>query len=333
MRKQILIAFLCGLVLPLAMMSMRPNGSGKTVPEDVESEALSETQDVPVWDAQQRVTVLSESGNLRQMRLDEYLVGVVLAEMPVNFEKDALMAQAVVARTYTCKRMENSKHEAAAVCTDSGCCQGFRDAEDYVNSGGGQDAVEVIRSAVFSTDGQVLVYGGELIDATYFSCSGGMTEDAVAVWGRDVPYLQSVKSPGEEAAPRYSDRISYSPENFRKLTGCDGSGNPAGWFGGIRRTDGGGVDTIEICGKTYSGTELRGMLGLRSTMFSVSVEDGMIVITTKGFGHRVGMSQYGAQAMALEGNSYREILEHYYSGALLKKWDTEKTENSNSSGT
>ena len=224
----------------------------------------------------------------------------------------------MVARTYTCKRMEHFKHGAAAVCTNSSCCQGFRDEEDYVNSGGSRDSVEKIRSAVTETDGQVLVYGGELIDATYFSCSGGQTEDAVAVWGQDVPYLQSVESPGEEDAPRYSGRISYTPENFRLLTGISGEGSVGSWFGPVTWTDGGGVDTIRICGETFTGTELRGILGLRSTMFTVGVEDGMIVIETRGFGHRVGMSQYGAQAMAGDGCSYQEILEHYYVGVLLK---------------
>ena len=101
MRKQILIAFLCGLVLPLGMMFTTMGGNGEPVPEDVESDVLTETHDSLSWDAQQHVTVLAESGNLRQMRLDQYLIGVVLAEMPVDFEKEALMAQAVVARTYT----------------------------------------------------------------------------------------------------------------------------------------------------------------------------------------------------------------------------------------
>jgi stage II sporulation protein D len=139
----------------------------------------------------------------------------------------------------------------------------------------------------------------------------------VAVWGQDVPYLQSVESPGEEDAPRYTGRISYTPENFRLITGISGEGSVGSWFGPVTYTDGGGVATIRICGETFTGTELRGILGLRSTMFTVSVSDGMIVFETKGFGHRVGMSQYGAQAMAQEGSSYREILEHYYSGALL----------------
>ena len=319
MRKQMLLSFLCGLVVPLAVMAALGRIQAKPEDAEAESDGLTNIAQEPLWDEEQRIMVLTESGNVRQMRLSEYLTGVVLAEMPVDFEEEALKAQAVVARTYTCKRLENSKHDAAAVCTDSSCCQGYRDLEDYVNQGGAQENVDKIRSAVTATDGQVLIYNGELIDATYFSCSGGVTEDAVAVWGRDVPYLQSVESPGEEDAPRYSDRVSYTPENFKLLTGVSGEGNVGSWFGGVTYTDGRGVETIRICGETFSGTELRGMLGLRSTMFTVSVSDGMIVIETKGFGHRVGMSQYGAEAMAEAGSGYEEILKHYYVGALLSE--------------
>ena len=316
MRKQTLIAFLCGVALPLLLLGLGNRTGEDTPPPESESDGLTPVQQAS-WDSETRIVVLTGAGNLRQMQLGEYLAGVVLAEMPADFEEEALKAQAVVARTYTCKRMEHNKHGSAAVCTNSGCCQGYRDSEEYVNSGGKQDAVEKIRSAVTGTDGQVLVYSGELIDATYFSCSGGQTEDAVAVWGQDVPYLQSVESPGEEDAPRYTGRISYTPENFRLLTGISGEGSVGSWFGPVTYTDGGGVASIRICGETFTGTELRGILGLRSTMFTVSVSDGMIVFETKGFGHRVGMSQYGAQAMAQEGSSYREILEHYYSGTLL----------------
>ena len=315
MKKQVLLAFLCGVALPLVLMGL--TGKGAYAPAESESDGLTAAKGGS-WDGETRIMVLTDSGNVRQMPMGEYLAGVVLAEMPADFQEEALKAQAVVARTYTCKRMEHNKHGAAAVCTNSACCQGYRDAEDYVSSGGRQDSVDKIRSAVARTDGQVLVYGGELIDATYFSCSGGQTEDAVAVWGQDVPYLQSVESPGEEDAPRYSDRIRYTPENFKLLTGVSGVGSVESWFGPVTYTDGGGVETIRICGEIFTGTELRGILGLRSTMFTVSVAEGMIVFETKGFGHRVGMSQYGAQAMAEDGSGYQEILAHYYIGTLLK---------------
>ena len=312
MKKQLLLSFLAGLALPLLLACLF-----RQTPRvgDVESESISPAP--AAYDAAVTLTVLNRSGNLQQMTLEDYLLGVVLAEMPASFEPEALKAQAVVARTYTCKRMEGGKHDAAAVCMDPGCCQGFRAPADYLDEGGKQTAVDKVRSAVKSTDGQVLHYDGSLIDATYFSCSGGSTEDAVAVWGQDVPYLRAVDSPGEEDAPRFTDSVSFTTSEFAGKLGLSDQGDPASWFGAVRYTEGGGVDTMVIRGKTFTGPRLRSALGLRSTAFSVSVDGKTITVTTRGFGHRVGMSQYGAQAMARTGSSCAEILAHYYTGAEL----------------
>ena len=312
MKKQLLLSFLAGLALPLLLACLF-----RQTPRvgDVESESISPAP--AAYDAAVTLTVLNRSGNLQQMTLEDYLLGVVLAEMPASFEPGALKAQAVVARTYTCKRMEGGKHDAAAVCMDPGCCQGFRAPADYLDEGGKQTAVDKVRSAVKSTDGQVLHYDGSLIDATYFSCSGGSTEDAVAVWGQDVPYLRAVDSPGEEDAPRFTDSVSFTTSEFAGKLGLSDQGDPASWFGAVRYTEGGGVDTMVIRGKTFTGPRLRSALGLRSTAFSVSVDGKTITVTTRGFGHRVGMSQYGAQAMARTGSSCAEILAHYYTGAEL----------------
>ena len=193
MKKQMLLSFLAGAVVPLVLAALFQKTPA--LPE-AESESISPTQIASAQDPATVLTVMNRAGNLQQMDLREYLVGVVLAEMPASFESEALKAQAVVARTYTRKRMEGGKHGQAAVCMDSGCCQGWRSGEDYLAQGGKQSAVEKVRAAVADTDGLVLRYEGRLIDATYFSCSGGVTEDAVAVWGQDVPYLKSVQSPG-----------------------------------------------------------------------------------------------------------------------------------------
>ena len=318
MKKQWLLAFLAGMAVPLALAAFFQ----KTVPvEDVESESITPVQMQLRRDSQVQLTVKNKSGNLQQMALEEYLVGVVLAEMPADFEIEALKAQAVVARTYTCKRMAGSKHEGAAVCMDSGCCQGFRSPEEYRDMGGKTASVEKVRSAVEATDGLVLHYGDALIDATYFSCSGGSTEDAVAVWGQDVPYLQAVESPGEEDAPRFTDSVSFGASEFAEKLGLSSSGDPADWFGAVTYTAGGGVDTMVIRGKTFTGTQLRSRLGLRSTAFEISVSGKSITVTTRGFGHRVGMSQYGAQAMAEDGSGFEEILAHYYTGTELVRED------------
>ncbi len=314
MKKQMLLSFLAGLVVPLLLAAFFQ----KTPPvEDVESESIGPAELRSELDSAQVLTVKNKSGNLQQMSLREYLVGVVLAEMPADFDAEALKAQAVVARTYTSKRMEGSKHDGAAVCMDPGCCQGFRSPEEYQSMGGKAASVEKVQRAVEATDGLVLQYGGTLIDATYFSCSGGSTEDAVAVWGQDVPYLQAVESPGEEDAPRFTDSVSFSASEFAEKLGLSADGEPSAWFGAVHRTDGGGVDTMVIRGESFTGTQLRSKLGLRSTAFEVAVSGKTITVTTRGFGHRVGMSQYGAQAMAEGGSAYEEILAHYYTGAEL----------------
>ena len=156
-----------------------------------------------------------------------------------------------------------------------------------------------------------------LFCTSFVSCSGGSTEDAVAVWGQDVPYLQAVDSPGEEDAPRFTDTVKFSSGEFAEKLGLTASGAPADWFGAATYTDGGGVDTMTIRGQTFTGTQLRSKLGLRSTAFEISVSGNTVTITTRGFGHRVGMSQYGAQAMAREGSTCAEILAHYYTGTEL----------------
>ena len=314
MKKQILLSFLAGAVLPLMLTALFQ----KTPPvPEAESESIGPAQSIRESDPETVLTVVNRAGNLRQMTLREYLVGVVLAEMPADFEPEALKAQAVVARTYTRKRMEGSKHGEAAVCMDPGCCQGWQSGEDYLEAGGRERSLNKVRSAVADTDGLVLRWEGKLIDATYFSCSGGTTEDAVAVWGQDVPYLRSVESPGEEEAPRFTDSVSFSPAEFAGKLGLSSEGDPGSWFGATTHTAGGGVETMVIRGKTFTGTQLRSKLGLRSTAFEVTVSGKTITITTRGFGHRVGMSQYGAQAMAQSGSTYDEILAHYYSGAEL----------------
>ena len=314
MKKQMLLSFLAGAVVPLVLAALFQKSPA--LPE-AESESISPTQIASALDPATVLTVVNRAGNLQQMDLREYLVGVVLAEMPASFESEALKAQAVVARTYTRKRMEGGKHGQAAVCMDSGCCQGWRSGEDYLAQGGKPSSVEKVRAAVADTDGLVLRYEGKLIDATYFSCSGGVTEDAVAVWGQDVPYLKSVQSPGEEEAPRFSDSVTFSPGDFAGKLGLSAAGDPGNWFGAVTYTAGGGVETMVIRGKSFSGTQLRSKLGLRSTAFEIAVSGDKITVTTRGFGHRVGMSQYGAQAMAQDGCSFSEILAHYYTGTEL----------------
>jgi stage II sporulation protein D len=266
------------------------------------------------------VPVLTPGDTVQIMELDNYLLGVVLAEMPVYFEEEALKAQAVAARTCAllCCR-EGKKHSGGAICADPSCCQAYMPEQAYLDAGGKIESVDKVRKVISETSGQVLTYEGELIQATYFSCSGGRTEDAAAVWGGDVPYLQSVDSPGEEAAYMFTDNVQLTKEIFQQKLGRRLTGSVDKWLGEVTRTKGGGVATMVIGGKTYTGTQLRTLLELNSTAFTMEAQGGNVVITTWGKGHRVGMSQYGAEAMAVKGSSYREILQHYYPQTRIDK--------------
>ena len=143
---------------------------------------------------------------------------------------------------------------------------------------------------------------------------------SLVLWGSDVPYLQSVESPGEEFAAHYVDTVIFTLEEFQQRLGVEFTDSPENWVGEISYTEGGGVDTIHLCDRTYKGTQLRKLLGLRSTDFKITAVGDTVTVTTKGYGHRVGMSQYGAQAMAQAGENYSDILAHYYPGTVLQSW-------------
>ena len=268
--------------------------------------------------SEQTIVMVKNGETVLPALLDDYIVCVVLGEMPVDFELEALKAQAVVARTYTCRSLDKPKHKDADVCTNPSCCQAYIGVDDYLKNGGSTAGLEKVKTAVSETAGEVLTYQGELIEATYFSCSGGRTEDARAVWGTDVPYLQSVPSPGEENARHYTDTVRFTTDEFCQLMGQQFSGQPAGWIKNIQYTQGGGIASITIADQTYSGTQIRQKLGLRSTAFVITITGNSVTVTTKGFGHRVGMSQYGAEAMAVQGSDSQQILYHYYLGTQLK---------------
>ena len=322
--KDVGIAFFMGFLLPAVLLGAIVSLTVKKTDIQDLTEPIM-ISDVPVAsetvDSQETVTLLKEDGQIIKMPLADYLAGVVLAEMPASFEPEALKAQTVVARTYTIRAANGaSKHKGADVCTDSACCQGYTETESYLRDGGTWEDIQHIRQVVSYTDGQVLTYDGELIEATYFSCSGGSTEDAVAVWGTDVPYLQSVPSPGEEDAAHYTDTVMYPVAEFASRLGISPNGDTAKWGADVSYTNGGGVDSMTVDGVTFTGTQLRNLLELRSTAFTLAVEENVVTIKTRGYGHRVGMSQYGADAMAATGSNYAEILSHYYRGTELTRY-------------
>ena len=314
--KPVVIAVVLGVVLPRVMLS-----AVKPETQPTATQQPTQPQTLPNLPAQTAyVPVLTAENSIHVMALEKYVLGVVLAEMPAEFEEEALKAQAVVARTYALRRLSRQdRHTDVAVCTQSACCQAYMTEEEFLQGGEPQSALDKIKRAVEATEGQVLTYDAEIIEATYFSCSGGRTEDAVAVWGEVIPYLLAVDSPGEESAEKYSETLHFTAKEFADALGRGLTGDPDSWLGKRTLTDGGGVDTIVIGGITYTGTQLRQLLGLNSTAFTIWAESGGITVQTRGKGHRVGMSQYGANAMALSGSDYTEILAHYYQGTRIDK--------------
>ncbi|MBQ9761855.1 MAG: stage II sporulation protein D [Oscillospiraceae bacterium] len=267
------------------------------------------------------IPVLMSDGKLRAMELEQYISRVVLGEMPASFDREALKAQAVAARTYTLRCLADGDRHQGAVCTDYRCCQSYLEPEDYVGNRGTQTDMEKVFDAVTQTAGEVVCYDGDLIYATYFASAGGQTEAAQEVWGQGYPYLVPVSSP--EQSVYDGERIGYSLEEFQECLGVTLRGGPETWFGAATYTVGGGVDSMRIGDYRYSGVELRNIFGLRSTIFNIAVTENSIVFETMGYGHRVGLSQYGANAMANAGSSYNEILTHYYQGTTLQKYSSD----------
>ena len=249
--------------------------------------------------------------------MNKYLQGVVAAEMPADFEAEALKAQAVAARSYIYSKIEqfnagntSGEHPDAPVCTDYTHCQAYTDSEIPDN----------IRAAVTATDGQVMTYNGEIISALFHSTSSGETEAAVNVWGSDVPYLQSVRSEGDLDSPQYLSSRTLTVEEFKTIAekNLDGVDWSKPLYENIGRSEAGGIISLDIGGVKVRGTDFRKMLDLHSTNAEITQKDGKIIISVRGYGHGVGMSQYGANAMAQQGSGYEEILKSYYTGVEIE---------------
>ncbi|MDL2225065.1 stage II sporulation protein D [Eubacteriales bacterium OttesenSCG-928-M02] len=264
---------------------------------------------------------------VEEMDFETYLLGVVAAEMPVSYEMEALKAQAVAARTYALMKMESGGcgREGAHVCTDYAHCQAYNTlAERQKKWGKSFDENEGrLKEAVESTAGEVLTYEGKPIAAFFHAIAGGQTEDVQNVWGGNLPYLKSVESMGEEEATRYNRTVAYTYKEYTDILKAVNKNvaisDVQKSIGAIQRTDSGRVDTIALGGVSFKGTEIRTLFSLDSANFTISATDGKVYFTTLGYGHGVGMSQVGANAMAKDGKNYQEILLHYYSGVSLEK--------------
>ena len=273
------------------------------------------------------INVLKEDGNIVEMNLDEYLLGVVSAEMPANYDIEALKAQAVVARTYTLYTIIHSdKHGDGSICTNSACCQAWLSKEDRMSKWEGAEREanwNKIEEAVYSTSGEVIEYNGEVIDAFFHSNSGGKTEVPANVWGgTEYPYLQAVETSGEDGYTQYSSEVTIGKNEFESKMREKYSDFQIDWneeknIEIVEYTDGGRVKTIKIGNKNLSGVEVRSIFGLKSANFNISIENDTIKFSVKGYGHGVGLSQTGADSMAKQGANYKDIINHFYTNVQI----------------
>jgi len=266
---------------------------------------------------------------VEELSLDEYLYGVVSSEMPASFEEEALKAQAVVARTFTLyKIVHNSKkHENADICDDSTCCQAWISKEDRLakwDENKREAYWNKIVKAVNSTQGKMITYNNEPINAFFHANSGGATEAPVNVWGgTGYPYLKTVTTAGEDAYSQYNSKVSITKTEFESKIKEQHSNfkidfNQKDCIKIEEYTDGKRVKTIKIGNLKLSGVEMRNIFGLRSANFEVTIEKENIKFEVLGYGHGVGMSQTGADSLAKEGKNYEDIIKHYYTGVEIE---------------
>ena len=260
------------------------------------------------------ITIKRSNGIMQTINLEEYIIGVVSSEMPASFNIEALKAQSVVARTYALKANQTGK-----MLTDTVSTQSYIDADQMRSKWGSSynTYYNKIKNAVESTSGEYLSYNGNYIEALYHSTNNGKTESSLDVFGNYYPYLVSVTSDYDKSASSYLRNINFDFNTLSNKLGINLNSNSV--INIISYTDGGNIKEININGNIYSGKRVRELLGLRSVDFDINIENNSVNITTRGYGHGVGMSQYGANGMANAGYGYKDILSHYYPGTILKK--------------
>ncbi len=259
-----------------------------------------------------------EKNRIDSVSLEDYVTGVVAGEMPASFSDEALKAQAVASRTYVLKRMINSNGDYDVV--DSVSNQVYLDDDDMKKKWNNKydEYLKKIKDVVLNTRGEVILYKNNLIDAMFFSTSNGYTENSVDVFSGDLPYLKSVDSKWDEnESPSYKSTVVVSKKDFLSKLSFDVNSDIK--INIDEKTSTGRVKFITINDKKFKGTQIRSTFGLKSTSFNITIDDNNVVFNVLGFGHGVGMSQYGANGMAKNGYSYKDILKHYYSNCDIKK--------------
>lgn len=320
------MVFLCFLIPILFTKKSEP----KEIKSNEEIEYKEDNNLVYDYGEFNKVKLLhTKTGEVEELELDQYLLGVVSSEMPASFEIEALKAQAVVARTYTIYKItEEKKHENADICDDSKCCQAWISKEDRFarwNEEERESNWSKIEEAVNSTKGEIVKYEGKPINAFFHSNSGGTTDTATAVWGgANYPYLQAVETSGEDAYTQYSSEMVLSKEEFANKIREYHSEFQIDYslenqIEILSYTEGERVKEIKIGNLNLSGVEIRNIFKLKSAKFEINIDGENIKFNVIGYGHGVGMSQTGADSMARQGKNYEDIIKHFYTGVEIAK--------------
>ena len=317
--------FLCFILPALLTKAEVSTSSGAN---EVVEENKEKTSEEYIYNQYGTIRLLhTDTNTVEEVALDEYLCNVVSAEMPVDFEKEALKAQAIVARTYTIYKINNKKHDNADICDNSNCCQAWISKEDRLArwDGDKEEKWNKIEECVNETKGKIITYNNQPINAFFHSNSGGKTELPVDVWGggSNMPYLQVVETLGEDGYAQYNSEVELTNEEIleklkEKYTDIQIDFDNEEDIKVLEYTSSGRVKTIKFGNHEISGTEARSILGLRSTNFEIIKEEGKIKFIVKGYGHGVGMSQTGADSMAKNGSTAEEIIYHFYIGVEIK---------------
>lgn len=324
----ILLIFICFSIPIIFTSNFSKRNSSKEAKENTIENIIEEKQ----YNYSEYGTVKllhADTNKIEELDIDKYLYGVVSAEMPASYEEEALKAQAVVARTYTIYKIINNedKHGEANICDDSTCCQAWISETDRKEKWKDEEKNEnwnKILNAVNSTKGEIITYKGKPINAFFHANSGGATEAPVDVWGGSgYPYLQSVATSGEDAYSQYSSEVELTKTEFVKKIKEVHSDfkidfDEKDCIKIEEYTDGNRVKNIKIGNLELSGVEVRNILGLRSANFKVTIEEKNIKFEVTGYGHGVGMSQTGADSLAKDGKTYKDIIHHYYTDVEIE---------------
>ena len=268
---------------------------------------------------EQTIRVLKSNNQVQVLNLEDYLIGVVSSEIPASFEEEAIKAQTVAARTYALKQIENKKNLSYDV-TDDTRTQVYQTDEQLREKwqSNYDTYINKIKKCIKETEGEYVTYNNELIYALFFSTSNGKTEDNKNVFGKDLPYLKVVDSSFDETETSgFTSIKTLSLSDFYNKLGLDYKENLN--VTNEIRTESGRISSIKINGIEFKGRDFQNKLSLRSNDFKIEKKEGNVLITTKGFGHGVGMSQYGANALAKQNKTYEEILKYYYQGTEIQK--------------